>query len=173
MNKQVALIVLDGWGYREDAEHNAVAVAKTPYFDYLWNTYPHSLLEASGLHVGLPEGQIGNSEIGHTTIGAGKVIDTDLVRINKAVSDGSFGENEVLNQMFGHVMANNSCLHIVGLIGKGGVHSHQDHLLAFLKVCKQKNISEVYLHLFTDGRDASPYESIKDITEIKIGRVHV
>ena len=165
--EQVALIVLDGWGYREDAEHNAVAVAKTPYFDYLWNTYPHSLLEASGLHVGLPEGQIGNSEIGHMTIGAGKVIDTDLVRINKSITDGTFYGNEVFGQMFAHVNANNSSLHIVGLIGKGGVHSHQDHLLAFLKVCKQKNILEVYLHLFTDGRDSSPYEAVRDITEIK------
>ncbi len=167
MSKQVALIVLDGWGYREDLEHNAVAAAKTPFFDSLWNKYPHSLLEASGLHVGLPEGQIGNSEIGHTTIGAGKVIDTDLVRINKSISDGSFSENEVFAKMFSQVKENNSSLHIVGLIGKGGVHSHQDHLKEFLKVCKSKCISEVYLHLFTDGRDASPYESIKDISEIK------
>jgi 2,3-bisphosphoglycerate-independent phosphoglycerate mutase len=167
MSQQVALIVLDGWGYREDAEHNAVALAQTPYFDYLWHTYPHSLLEASGLHVGLPEGQIGNSEIGHTTIGAGKVIDTDLVRINKAVSDGSFGENEVFEQLFAHVSANGTKLHLVGLIGRGGVHAHQDHLLAFLRVCKERALTDVYLHLFTDGRDASPYESIKDITEIK------
>jgi len=167
MKKQVALIVLDGWGYREDVAHNAVAMAQTPYFDYLWNTYPHSLLEASGEHVGLPVGQIGNSEIGHTTIGAGKVIDTDLVRINKAIGDGTFGQNEVFEQLFAHTGANNSKLHLIGLIGKGGVHSHQDHLLAFLRLCKERSIQNVYLHLFTDGRDASPYESIKDITEIK------
>lgn len=166
MSKQVALIVLDGWGYREDLEHNAVAAAKTPYFDSLWEKYPHSLLEASGLHVGLPDGQIGNSEIGHTTIGAGKVIDTDLVRINKSIEDGSFSNNNVFEGLFDHTKKNNSKLHLVGLIGKGGVHSHQEHLLSFLKVCKEKNVSEVYLHLFTDGRDASPYESIKDISEI-------
>ncbi|MEY2640885.1 MAG: hypothetical protein RL150_278 [Candidatus Parcubacteria bacterium] len=164
--QQVALIVLDGWGYREDPEHNAVALAQTPYFDYLWNTYPHGLLEASGEHVGLPHGQIGNSEIGHTTIGAGKVIDTDLVRINKAVADGSFVENEVLNRLFTHTSANGSKLHVVGLIGKGGVHAHQDHLLAFLRMAKEKGAADVYLHLFTDGRDASPYDSIKDIAEI-------
>lgn len=164
--QQVALIVLDGWGYREDAEHNAVALAQTPYFDYLWNTYPHSLLEASGEHVGLPNGQIGNSEIGHTTIGAGKVIDTDLVRINKAIADGTFTENEVLNRLFTHTSANSSKLHVIGLIGKGGVHAHQDHLLAFLRMAKEKGASDVYLHLFTDGRDAAPYDSIKDVTEI-------
>ncbi|MBP9763409.1 MAG: 2,3-bisphosphoglycerate-independent phosphoglycerate mutase [Candidatus Pacebacteria bacterium] len=167
MSKQVALIVLDGWGYREDLEHNAVATAKTPYFDSLWNKYSHGLLEASGLHVGLPEGQIGNSEIGHMTIGAGKVIDTDLVRINKSISDNSFSENEVFEALFNQTRKNNSKLHVLGLIGKGGVHSHQDHLLEFLKVCKNKNIEQVYLHLFTDGRDASPYESIKDVEEIK------
>lgn len=165
--QQVALIVLDGWGYREDATHNAVALAQTPYFDYLWQTYPHSLLEASGEHVGLPVGQIGNSEIGHTTIGAGKVIDTDLVRINKAIADGSFVTNAVLDQLFTHTAANKSKLHVVGLIGKGGVHSHQDHLLAFLKMSKAKGAEQVYLHLFTDGRDASPYESLTDIAEIK------
>lgn len=167
MKQQVALIVLDGWGYREDAEHNAVAAAKTPYFDSLWNTYPHSLLEASGLHVGLPEGQIGNSEIGHTTIGAGKTIDTDLVRINKAISDGSFAENAVFASLFAHTKKHASKLHVLGLIGTGGVHAHQDHLLAFLRLCKAQGVFEVYLHLFTDGRDTSPYDSLKDITEIK------
>lgn len=167
MAKQVALIVLDGWGYREDKEHNAVAVAHTPYFDSLWNTYPHSLLEASGLHVGLPEGQMGNSEIGHTTIGAGKVIDTDLVRINKAISDGSFATNEVFDSLFAHVSTHASNLHMLGLIGKGGVHAHQDHLLAFLRLCKARGLSNVFLHLFTDGRDSSPYDSLKDIEEIK------
>lgn len=165
--QQVALIVLDGWGYREDATHNAVALAQTPFFDYLWHTYPHSLLEASGEHVGLPAGQIGNSEIGHTTIGAGKVIDTDLVRINKAIADGTFASNAVLEQLFTHTAENNTKLHVVGLIGKGGVHSHQDHLLAFLRMAKAKGAEQVYLHLFTDGRDASPYESITDIAEIK------
>lgn len=167
MKKQVALIVLDGWGYREEKEHNAISNANTPFFDELWQKYPHSLLEAGGEHVGLPQGQIGNSEIGHTTIGAGKIIDTDLVRINKAISDNNFKDNEVFEALFENVRKNNSKLHLLGLIGKGGVHSHQDHLLAFLKVCKEKNINEVYLHLFTDGRDASPYESIKDIAEIK------
>lgn len=166
MKKQVALIVLDGWGYREEQEHNAIAKAQTLFFDEIWNKYPHSLLEASGEHVGLPNGQIGNSEIGHTTIGAGKIIDTDLVRINKSISDENFSENEVFNALFENTKKHSSNLHLLGLIGKGGVHSHQDHLLAFLKVCKDKGMNEVYLHLFTDGRDASPYESIRDIEEI-------
>lgn len=167
MKKQVALIVLDGWGYREDTEHNAISDADTPFFDEIWDKYPHSLLEASGLHVGLPHGQIGNSEIGHTTIGAGKVIDTDLVRINKSIEDGSFSENEVFDALFVNTKNNNSNLHLLGLVGKGGVHSHQDHLLAFLKLCKEKGVEQVYLHLFTDGRDAAPYDSAKDIKEIQ------
>lgn len=167
MSKQVALIVLDGWGYSEDKEHNAVAQSHTPFFDYLWENFPHSLLEASGEHVGLPEGQIGNSEIGHTTIGAGKIIDTDLVRINKAIKNSEFNKNEILLSLVENTKKQSSALHVVGLIGRGGVHSHQDHLIAFLKMCKSENVSNVYLHLFTDGRDASPYESIKDVEEIQ------
>lgn len=165
--KQVALIVLDGWGYREDAEHNAVADAQTPFFDHLWNMYPHSLLMAGEEHVGLPAGQFGNSEIGHTTIGAGKVIDTDLVRIKKAIDTGDYANNHVFKELFEHVEKHDSTLHIMGLIGRGGVHSHSEHLLEFIRVVKKQGITKVVIHAFTDGRDAPPQEAIKDLEELQ------
>jgi 2,3-bisphosphoglycerate-independent phosphoglycerate mutase len=167
MSKQVALIILDGWGYREEKEFNAIAKAKTPFFDYLWQNYPHSLLQASGEFVGLPDGQIGNSEIGHTTIGAGKIIDTDLVRINKSIINSEFDRNQVFQKMFEHINKHGSNLHIVGLIGDGGVHSYQEHLIAFIKLCAKKNINNLILHLITDGRDVGPYDSPKSIIEIQ------
>ena len=154
--KQVVLIVLDGWGYREEIKDNAVAEAQTPNFDRLWQEYPHSLLEASGLAVGLPEGQMGNSEIGHTTIGAGKVIDTDLVKIEKNIKSGEYAKNECFLNLFAHVKKHNSTLHVMGLLSDGGVHSHQDHLHAFLKIAKDVGIERVAIHAFTDGRDTAP-----------------
>jgi 2,3-bisphosphoglycerate-independent phosphoglycerate mutase len=156
MKKPVMLIVLDGWGYREDPTHNAVAAAKKPFFDSLWNTYPHSLLEASGLAVGLPEGQMGNSEVGHMTIGAGRPADTDLVRIDKAISTGDFDRNPAFLELFDHVKKNNSTLHVQGLVSPGGVHSHQDHLFAFLRLAKKMGVAKVAIHVFTDGRDTAP-----------------
>jgi 2,3-bisphosphoglycerate-independent phosphoglycerate mutase len=165
--QQVALIILDGWGYREETEDNAIVAANKPNFDQIWKEYSHSLLEASGEFVGLPKGQIGNSEIGHTAIGAGRIVDTDIVRINKSIDDGTFGENPVFKELFEHVFKNNSKLHLIGLIGRGGVHAYQDHLLALLRLAKEKNINNVCLHLFTDGRDTSPTHSLEDIKEIK------
>lgn len=166
MKKQVALIILDGWGYREDKEDNAIAVAKTDFFDSLWNKYPHSLLMASEEYVGLPKGQVGNSEIGHMTIGAGQVIDTDLVRISKDIKCRDFHENENFKKVLSHVVENNSTLHIMGLVGDGGVHAHQEHFLAFLDLCKEQKIEKVALHLFTDGRDCGPADSIPMIEQI-------
>ena len=153
---QIVLIVLDGWGYREDPTHNAILAARTPVFNSLWENYPHTLLEASGLRVGLPEGQMGNSEIGHMTIGAGKVIDTELVRIGKAIETGEFAKNSAFQVLFTHVKENNSMLHVQGLLSPGGVHSHQDHLFAFLKAAKDSGVKRVALHVFTDGRDTPP-----------------
>ncbi|MDQ3076991.1 MAG: 2,3-bisphosphoglycerate-independent phosphoglycerate mutase [bacterium] len=155
-NKQIALIVLDGWGYREDPTHNAIAAAKTPTFTKLWNEYPNTLLDASGLAVGLPGGQMGNSEIGHTTIGAGKIIDTDLVRIGKAIDANDFVDNAAFNTLFNHVNTHDSTLHIKGLLGEGGVHAHSNHLFAFLKAAKERSIEKIALHIFTDGRDTPP-----------------
>lgn len=159
--RQTMLVVLDGWGYREDQKDNAIATAKTPNFDALWNKYPHSLLEASGRAVGLPEGQMGNSEVGHTTIGAGKVIANDLVRISDAVSDDSFSDNPSFLRLFNHVEKNQSAVHVLGLTSPGGVHSHTDHLLAFIKGAKKHGVKKLYIHVFTDGRDTAP-QSAKD-----------
>jgi 2,3-bisphosphoglycerate-independent phosphoglycerate mutase len=174
MNKnQACLIILDGWGYREDTEHNAVAHAKTPNFDKYWAKYPHTLLEASGLAVGLPEGQMGNSEIGHTTIGAGKAIDTDLVRIKKAIEADEFLTNHAFVKIFDHVKMHNSTLHIKGLIGHGGVHAHSSHLIAFLKAAKTAGIEKIAIHAFTDGRDTAPQSAADFLAEIENAIVEI
>src|SRR5574344_100560 len=154
--KQVALIILDGWGYREDKEFNGIEESQKPNFDYLWSNFPHTLIEASGLAVGLPEGQMGNSEVGHTTIGAGKILDQDLVRIDKEINNGDFYKNKTFQNLFQHVKNNDSYLHVMGLISPGGVHSHMNHLFAFLDLVKQNNIEKIAIHLFTDGRDVPP-----------------
>ena len=166
---QAVLIVLDGWGYREELKDNAVKAAKTPFFDHIWKQYPHSLLEASGLAVGLPEGQMGNSEIGHTTIGAGTIIDTDLVRIKKAIDSGEFDTNPAFKSLFAHVKKYDSTLHVQGLVSTGGVHSHQEHLFAFLRAAKKAGIQKVAIHVFTDGRDTAPQSAagfIRDLEKV-------
>ena len=136
IKKQIALIVLDGWGYREETKDNAIAEAKKPNFDNMWNKYPHTTLEASGLAVGLPAGQMGNSEVGHMTIGAGRPLDQDLVRIDKSISSGEFAKNPAFLELLDYVKKNNSILHTMGLLSPGGVHSHMNHLFAFLKIAK-------------------------------------
>jgi len=172
MNKTkstVALIVLDGWGYREDAKDNAIAASKKPFFDSLWKNYPHSLLKASGNAVGLPEGQMGNSEVGHTTIGAGKICDTELVRIGKSIESGEFDKNPAFTSLFEHVKKHSSVLHAQGLVSSGGVHSHQDHLYAFLRLAKKVGIKKVAIHVFTDGRDTAPQSGasyLKDLEKV-------
>lgn len=178
MKKQVALIVLDGWGYREEIADNAVAAAKTPHFDKYWNMYPHTLLEASGEAVGLPEGQVGNSEVGHMTIGAGRALDTDLVRIGKTIREDTYGERTAFGELFAHVMQHDSAVHVLGLLGTGGVHAHHDHLVAFLHACKKQGINKVYLHVFTDGRDTAPQSAggflktlEQELETIGVGRI--
>jgi 2,3-bisphosphoglycerate-independent phosphoglycerate mutase len=166
-HKQVVVIVLDGWGYREDPTHNATKVAKTPIYNSIWEKYPHTLLEASGLAVGLPEGQMGNSEIGHTTIGAGKVIDTDLVRIGKAILQNEFVSNPAFTKVFDHVKTYGSTLHVKGLIGPGGIHAHSEHLHAFLRAAKQAGITKIAVHAFTDGRDAPPQSAADYLEELE------
>jgi len=168
LRKQTALIILDGWGHREEIENNAIEAAHTPFFNSMWSKYPHTLLDASEEHVGLPRGQVGNSEIGHMTIGAGTVIDTDLVRIAKAIDDESFASNEAFINICAHVKENNSSLHIMGLIGNGGVHSHSSHLHAFISLAKEQGVKDCFIHAFTDGRDAGPYESLDNIKEIEV-----
>jgi 2,3-bisphosphoglycerate-independent phosphoglycerate mutase len=154
--KPFVLVVLDGWGHREAKEYNAIHEAPTPTMDGLMAEYPHSVLDASAESVGLPEGQMGNSEIGHMTIGAGKIIDTDLVKISKAIKNGEFINNAEFGALFSHVKKNNSTLHAIGLLSSGGVHSHQAHLHEFLKAAKAADVSRVAIHAITDGRDVAP-----------------
>ena len=167
MNKKVLLIILDGWGYTDEKKFNGIFEAQTPYFDYLWRNYPHSLLEASGEAVGLPENQMGNSEVGHTIIGAGKIVNTDLVKISKSIEENGFNQNPAFLELFNHVKKNNSTLHVQGLIGNGGVHSHSQHLFAFLKAAKENDIEKIAIHVFTDGRDTPPQSAAEYIRELE------
>lgn len=165
--RPVALIILDGWGYREETEHNAIAAAKKPFFDTLLRDYPHSLLQASEGSVGLPDGQMGNSEVGHMTIGAGTVIDTDLVRISKAAAGNEFLRNEAFQKLFSHVLRHDSVLHVKGLVSPGGIHSHTDHLSSFLEAAKAAGITKIAIHAFTDGRDTGPQSAAAYLRELE------
>lgn len=167
--RQIALIVLDGWGYREDKNNNAIASANKPVFDSIWSKYPHTILNASGLSVGLPDGQMGNSEVGHMTIGAGRVLDQDLIRINKSIESGEFDNNQSFQLLFEHIKNNNGTLHVMGLLSPGGVHSHMNHLFAFLRLAKKNEIKNIAIHVFTDGRDVAPQSAnlyIKKLEEV-------
>lgn len=174
----VVLTILDGFGLRDEVRGNAVKLAKKPNFDFLWNNYPHSVLNASGKYVGLPDGQMGNSEVGHMNIGAGRLVYQAQELINSHIQDGSFFKNEEILRVINHTKENHSKLHIMGLISDGGVHSHINHLMALLDMCKQKNVENLYLHLFTDGRDVSKKSSylyiekvIKKLEEINLGSI--
>lgn len=166
--KQAALIILDGWGHREDVKDNAIAEARTPFFNSLLRDYPHTLLDAGEEKVGLPEGTMGNSEIGHMTMGAGRTIFTDLVRINNFVKSGEFKKNQAFQKTFEHVKKNDSTLHVMGMVSPIGVHSHQDHLHAFLKLAKDEGIKKIVIHAFTDGRDSPPQASAKYLKDLEI-----
>jgi 2,3-bisphosphoglycerate-independent phosphoglycerate mutase len=155
-NGPVALIILDGFGLRDSEQGNAVKLAKTPTFDKLWETFPHTQLEASGEAVGLPDGQFGNSEVGHSNIGAGRVLYQDLTKISKAIRDGDFFQNEVLKRAINKAVRNDKTLHICGLVSDGGVHSHIEHILGLLRMAAGRDVPKVVLHAFLDGRDTSP-----------------
>lgn len=159
----VVLVILDGWGYCEETRGNAIAAAKTPIVESLWTAYPHTLIRTSGKAVGLPDGQMGNSEVGHLNIGAGRVVPQELVRISDAVEDGSIRRNPALVKICQEVRSQNGKLHIVGLCSEGGVHSHITHLFGLLDLAKEQRISEVCIHAITDGRDTAPVEGIKAI----------
>ena len=164
----VAIIILDGFGWREDDHGNAVNQANKPNFDRYWNEFPHNTMQASGLAVGLPEGQMGNSEVGHTNIGAGRIVYQSITRIDKAIEDGEFAKNDVLLDTFNYVKQKDSALHLFGLVSDGGVHSHQRQLNAIIQEAKNNGIERVYIHAFTDGRDVAPdsgAESIKELQE--------
>lgn len=160
------LCILDGVGIREVKKGNAFLNTKKNMFDYLWNNYPHSLLEASGEDVGLPNGQMGNSEVGHTNIGAGRIVYQSLELINKSIKDESFYSNENLLELLDHVKNNGSNLHIFGLLSDGGIHSHISHLYAILDLCKRKNINNVFIHAFLDGRDTKPNVAVKFLDDL-------
>lgn len=163
----VAIIILDGFGWRDEEYGNAVKQAHKPNFDRYWNEFPHSTMTASGLAVGLPEGQMGNSEVGHTNIGAGRIVYQSITRIDKAISDGEFQSNEVLLSTFDHVKSHDSVLHLFGLVSDGGVHSHQRQLNALVELAKDQGIEEIYIHAFTDGRDVAPDSAIDQIEELE------
>jgi 2,3-bisphosphoglycerate-independent phosphoglycerate mutase len=159
----VALVILDGWGCAPPGPGNAVSLAETPVFDRLWAEYPHTTLKASGEAVGLPHGQMGNSEVGHLTIGSGRVLDQDLQRINRAIADGSFFENPALKAAFGK----GGDVHLLGLVSHGGVHSHIDHVKALLRFAPERT----WIHAFTDGRDVSPHSAVRDLAELPAHRI--
>ncbi|MBO8176207.1 MAG: 2,3-bisphosphoglycerate-independent phosphoglycerate mutase [Bacillus sp. (in: Bacteria)] len=151
-----ALIILDGFALRDEVKGNAVAQAKKPNFDRFWNKYPHTTLKACGEAVGLPEGQMGNSEVGHLNIGAGRIVYQSLTRVNIAIREGEFDKNETFLQAMNHVKEKGTNLHIFGLLSDGGVHSHIDHLFALLKLAAKEGVQNVYVHAFLDGRDVGP-----------------
>ncbi|MBR5230340.1 MAG: 2,3-bisphosphoglycerate-independent phosphoglycerate mutase [Firmicutes bacterium] len=165
--KPVMMMILDGYGLNSSAYGNAVAAAKTPHLDEIFAKYPNVQLNASGLAVGLPEGQMGNSEVGHLNIGAGRIVYQELTKITKAIDDGVFFGNAALNHACDHVLANGSSLHIYGLMSDGGVHSHIDHIKAVLRLAKQRGLEKVFLHCFMDGRDVPPTSGIDYIKEIE------
>lgn len=156
VKKPVVLLVLDGFGYSETVKYNAIANANAPVWRDLWQNAPHTLIATSGMAVGLPEGQMGNSEVGHMSLGAGRVVYQNFTRINKAISDGDFFTNRVYAEAIDKATANNKAVHITGLLSSGGVHSHIDHILAMLKMAAKRGAKKLYLHAMLDGRDTPP-----------------
>lgn len=159
----VLLLILDGFGYREDADHNAVMAARKPNWDRLWRDYPHTLINASEKFVGLPSLQMGNSEVGHLNIGAGRVVYQDLSRVDVAIEDGSFYTNPALSKAVKLAMQNDSALHIMGLLSPGGVHSHENHIFAMLELAARSGLKKIYLHAFLDGRDTPPKSAAQSL----------
>jgi 2,3-bisphosphoglycerate-independent phosphoglycerate mutase len=163
----VILLILDGFGHNEDAADNAVAQANTPNLDALNKSYPHTLINASEHYVGLPDGQMGNSEVGHLNMGAGRVVFQDFERINNSISSGEFFKNKALVQALQNLKANNKALHIFGLLSDGGVHSHIDHILTMLEMAAQQGLSSVYIHAFLDGRDTPPISAVPYLAAVE------
>ncbi|MFY9198773.1 MAG: 2,3-bisphosphoglycerate-independent phosphoglycerate mutase, partial [Acutalibacteraceae bacterium] len=178
MTKPLVLCIMDGYAISQDEYGNAIKSAKTPNLDKLFATCPSTTIGASGLDVGLPDGQMGNSEVGHTNIGAGRVVYQELTRISKSINDGDFFQNEAFLQAIENCKKNNSALHLMGLLSDGGVHSHNTHLYALLKMAKMSGVDNVFVHCLMDGRDVPP-TSGKDfvvelqdkIDEIDVGKI--
>ena len=176
--KPTVLMILDGYGMSDKVEGNAIAQAKTPVMDKLMAECPFVLGQASGMAVGLPEGQMGNSEVGHTNMGAGRIVYQMLVKISKSIQDGDFFENEALKKAIENCKKNDSALHLMGLLSPGGVHSHMEHLYGLLELAKKNGIDKVYVHAYLDGRDVPPSsaaeymeEAVAKMKEIGVGTV--
>lgn len=176
--KKTLLLILDGWGIAQDGKGNCVRNADTPYLDGLLAAYPNTRLKCSGRAVGLPDGFMGNSEVGHMNIGGGRVIYQDMTRIDIAIEDGTFGNNATLKDLMDRTKAGSGRLHLMGLVSDGGVHSHQDHIYATLKMAKKEGITDVFVHIFLDGRDTPPSSGLEytrqlmaKMDELGIGRI--
>ena len=178
MKKPLLLCIMDGFGINPAEEGNAIHLAKTPNLDQLFAKYPNTQLAASGMAVGLPDGQMGNSEVGHTNIGAGRIVYQELTRITKSIADGDFFENEALLAAVENCKKNGTALHIMGLLSDGGVHSHNTHIYAIAELAKRAGLSDVFVHCFLDGRDVPPasgkdfvQEMMDKLSEIGVGKV--
>jgi len=172
VTKLVALVILDGWGLASAGPGNAVELADTPVFDALWERYPHTTLHASGAAVGLPDGQMGNSEVGHLTIGSGRILFQDLARVNQAVADGSLQDLDALVSAFERARVRGGDVHLLGLVSYGGVHSHINHLRALLELAGRRGMTDrTWVHAFTDGRDVSPHTATRDLGELPAERI--
>ena len=152
----IALIILDGWGHRENTESNAIAHAHTPHWDRLIAERPNTVISGSGEDVGLPEGQMGNSEVGHMSLGAGRIVYQNISKVDQAIKTGEFGQNPVLLKAIDDAVSKNKAVHLMGLLSPGGVHSHQRHIVAAIELAAQRGAKAVYLHAFLDGRDTPP-----------------
>ena len=164
--KTMALIILDGWGHREEMESNAIKHANTPNWNKLWSEQPHTLIQTSGMAVGLPEGQMGNSEVGHMNLGAGRIVYQNFTRISKDIEEGTFNDNQALAQAVDKAVANHKAVHILGLLSPGGVHSHEDHIEAMINLASQRGAKEIYVHAFLDGRDTPPRSAESSLLKI-------
>ncbi len=165
--KTVALFILDGFGYSETSQSNAIEAANTPTWDHLWANYPHALVKTSGLAVGLPDGQMGNSEVGHMNLGAGRVVYQNFTRISKAVDDGDFFTNPALTGAVDKAVSQNKAVHIMGLLSPGGVHSHEDHIVAMIELAAKRGANAIYVHAFLDGRDTPPRSAKSSLEKIE------
>ena len=167
MDKKVILMILDGWGITQDPKVSAIYNAKTPFINSLYEKYPNAELRTDGEHVGLPEGQMGNSEVGHMNLGAGRIVYQNLARINKAVKEKTLGQEKVLLDTFNYAKENNKNVHLLGLVSNGGIHAHINHLKGILDVANENKVDNVFLHAFTDGRDCDPKSGTYFINDIQ------
>jgi 2,3-bisphosphoglycerate-independent phosphoglycerate mutase len=165
--KKTALIILDGWGHGDKTKSDTIYHSNTPFIDSLYDKYPNCELKTFGKHVGLPEGQMGNSEVGHLNIGAGRIVYQDLAKINIACKDNSIAEKEQLQKTFSYTKSHNKALHLIGLVSNGGIHSHQKHLYKLCELARNVGVEKVFVHAFTDGRDCDPKSGLGFIQELE------